>query len=255
MHNKTDHLYFPGSAKTLRETYNISSFAVDPFNALLWSIYKARMNVLSAPDYPMKPWLAFRSYAGDGDKGDPVTGVGSDPVVGWVNTDFYQESVLHLALLGADDFLLFNPCYGTCTTNQKPGGPPMTLLSDNIVYSKIFTELTSIVGYKQRTWLKEPTPGGWLCGHVLSGMETPVSRVWRFTPADGKPHAHVKATSGGGVSVTTTHGDGSVATIVFEQAQVVVSPLPNVAAVSAAGVWINQSLAAAKPSNWQCAVN
>ena len=41
----------------------------------------------------------------------------------------------------------------------------------------------------------------------------------------------MKATSGGGVSVTTTHGDGSVATIVFEQAQVVVSPLPNVLSI------------------------
>ena len=42
-----------------------------------------------------------------GDGGVPPPALGSNPVVGWAGTDFYQEAVLHLALLGADDFLLW----------------------------------------------------------------------------------------------------------------------------------------------------
>jgi hypothetical protein len=116
-------------------------------------------------------------------------------------------------------------------------------LWNNEMYSKIFTELAAIVGYKKRRWIQEPTPGGWRCGHMLSGMATPVSRVWRFTPADGKPHAHVSE-GGGNVKLTTRHGDGSQVTIVFSEATLVVAPLPGTPSVSTVGVWINQSFVA-----------
>jgi hypothetical protein len=85
---------------------------------------------------------------------------------------------------------------------------------------------------------------------VLSAMSTPVSRVWRFTPADGRPLAHVREAAGR-VRLTTRHGSGSVVTVDFEQAALVRIPDP----VSAVGVWINQSLQAKLPANWQCRVN
>ena len=153
---------------------------------------------------------------------------------------------------GADDFLLFNPRSDSCNLTTAPTS--CCTLADNEMYSKIFTELTAIVGYKKRSWIPEPTPGGWRCGHMLSAMTTPKSRVWRFTPADGKPHSHVSAKEGN-VEVTTKHGDGSEVTIIFSQANVVVAPVHGAPPVSAVGVWINQSLAAALPTNWQCAVN
>ena len=34
--------------------------------------------------------------------------------------------------------------------------------------------------YEQRAWVAEGTPGGWECDHLLSAMETPQARVWRF---------------------------------------------------------------------------
>ena len=250
MHNVTDHVNFPGSQGTLGPLYNITSFNIAPFNALMWEIYKMRMYVLTAPTIKVKPWIAYRSYAGDG--GFPPPQLDSNPVVGWAGTDFYQEAIIHLALLGADDFLLFNPRSDACNLTVAPTS--CCTLADNEMYSKVFNELTAIVGFKQRSWIPEPTPGGWRCGHILSGMATPKSRVWRFTPADAKPHEHVSSGEAA-VSLTTKHGDGSVVTIVFEQATLVVSPLPGTIAVSTAGVWINQSLTAAMPTNWQCALN
>jgi hypothetical protein len=250
MHNVSDKLNFPGSEGTLGRLYNITSFDIAPFNAVMWEIYKMRMYVLTAPSIKVKPWIAYRSYAGDG--GFPPPQLDSNPVVGWAGTDYYQEAVMHLALLGADDFLLFNPRSATCNLTTSPTS--CCTLADNEMYSKIFTELTAIVGFKKRNWIPEPTPGGWRCGHMLSGMTTPRSRVWRYTSSDGKPHAHISA-EGGSVTLTTQHGDGSVATITFSQATVVVSPLVGTPAVSAVGLWINQSLAAALPTNWQCAVN
>ena len=53
-----------------------------------------RMYVLTAPAIKVKPWIAYRSYAGDGGFLPPQ--LGSNPVVGWAGTDYYQEAVIHL---------------------------------------------------------------------------------------------------------------------------------------------------------------
>ena len=41
----------------------------------------------------------------------------------------------------------------------------MCTLADNEMYSKLFTELSAIVGYEEREWVQEPTPGGWRSAH------------------------------------------------------------------------------------------
>jgi hypothetical protein len=82
MHNVSDSKNFPGSAQTLGHEFQIS-----PFDSLMWGVYQMRMYRLSAPDTPVKPWLAVRSYCGDGDYGPPV--LGSNPRVGWCNTGTY----------------------------------------------------------------------------------------------------------------------------------------------------------------------
>ena len=247
MHNITDDKNFPGSAQTLGHEFQIS-----PFDSLMWSVYQMRMYRLSAPETPVKPWLAVRSYCGDGDYGPPV--LGSNPRVGWCNTDYYQEIALHLGLLGADDFLLFNPCFGTCTKDQKANGTAMMTLADNELYSTLFTELSGIVGYDKREWIQEPTPGGWRCSYMLSGMTTPVARVWRFTAQDGKPASHLTQ-DGTTVTLSAKQQDGSPAHVVFEKAVIVASATAGAAKpVSTVGLWINQSLAAAMPTGWQCTV-
>jgi hypothetical protein len=161
--------------------------------------------------------------------------------------------VLHLGMLGADDFLLFNPCFGTCTKDQKPNGTAMMTLADNEMYSTMFTELSAIVGFEKRAWIQEPTPGGWRCAYMLSGMATPVSRVWRFTPKD--PTSHL--TQDGTTVILTTKVDGSKAAhVVFAMATIIASATAGATQpVSAVGLWINQSLCAAMPENWQCGTN
>ena len=163
-----------------------------------------------------------------------------------------------MGLLGADDFLLFNPCYGTCTTGQKPNGTAMMTLADNEMFSTMFTELSAIVGFKKRVWIQEPTPGGWRCAYILSAMTTPVSRVWRFTSKDGKPTSHLTQ-DGSTVTLVPNQPDGSsskMSKVVFPMATIIASATAGATKpVSAVGLWINQSLAAPVPDNWQCSTN
>ncbi len=173
-------------------------------------------------------------------------------------TDFYQEMVFHLGLLGADDFLLFNPCFGTCTKDQKPNGTAMMTLADNEMYSMMFTELSAIVGFENRSWIQEATPGGWRCAYILSAMTTPVSRVWRFTSKDGKPTNHLMQ-DGSSVIWVSKRPDSSsskLSNVVFEMATIIASATAGATQpVSAVGLWINQSLTARMPNNWQCPTN
>ena len=255
MHNVSDGVNFPGfggPGGALTTQYGISEFAISPFNAFLWSVYHFRAVRLASPDVPVKPWVAYRSYPGDGGP----TGEQGDPIVGWVDSDYYQEIMLHMALMGADDFLLFNPCFDTCCwfngavlPCDAPNARPMATLADNQMYSKVFAEATAAVGYEQRAWVPEATPGGWLCDHVLTAMETPRARVWRFTARDGDP-ARVLAQTGPNVTLTLAQGD--FARVVFADAKLVRKVNPSVAPVSAVGLWINQSLAAPLPEGWKC---
>ena len=68
---------------------------------------------------------------------------------------------------------------------------PHTTLEDNLMYVKIFAELTEVVGYAQREWITEPTPGGWRCNHLLTGMTTPAARTKPLPPPPSPPHTHV----------------------------------------------------------------
>ena len=253
MHNVSDGLNFPGFGGALTTEYGIDRYDINAYNSLQWSVYHFRAVRLASPNVPVKPWLGYRSYPGDGGP----TGAQGDPIVGWVNTDFYQEFILHAALMGADDYLLFNPCFDTCCwfngavlPCDAPNARPMATLADNMMYSKVFAELTAAVGFEQRAWVPEATPGGWLCDHLLTAMETPVSRWWRFTPRDGNP-ARVLAQTGPS-NVTLTLAQGDVDQVVFQGATLVRKVNTSVAPVSAVGLWINQSLAAPLPAGWKC---
>ena len=81
-------------------------------------------------------------------------------------------------------------------------------------------------------------------------MTTPVSRVWRFTVADGDPHIHLKE-SDGRVTLIVPQQEGA-APVVFEQATIVAAAAGG-SPVSSVGLWVNQSLGAKMPEGWQCA--
>jgi hypothetical protein len=250
MHNVSDGVNYPGVAGMLKREFGLSEYDVGPFNALRWSVYQMRSYRLAAPEVGVKPWIAYRSWAGDRGPGDPP--------VGWTGTDFYEEMVLHLGLLGADDFLLFNPCFDTCcwvpggaaAACNASGAVPMCTLDDNIRVSKILTELTAAVGFEERKWIPEPTPGGWKCNHLLSAMETPEARVWRFTPSDGHPMSYVRQV---GSNVTVSLMQGATTTLTFEGSTLVTRMVnASTPPVSHAGIWISQKLSAPMPEGWHC---
>ena len=104
-------------------------------------------------------------------------------------------------------------------------------------------------------------------------METPVSRVWRFTPRDGRPANHLTQT---GPNATLTLARGDYPEVVFEDARVVAVPGAMVEAVdatvvkagvgagagvggaqpvSSTGLWVVQALTAPLPDGWRCTAN
>lgn len=132
---------------------------------------------------------------------------------------------------------------------DDPKARPMTTLADNKMYSHTFAEASAAVGYTKRTWVQEGTPGGWLCDHLLTAMETPLARMWRYTPKDGLPTRLLKQT---GPNVTLTLEQGDLRQVVFADAQVVAKVNASVAPVSKVGAWISQSLSAPLPDGWRC---
>ncbi len=71
-----------------------------PMTALVLSADTVRASVRSC-QIPIIPWLAFRSYSGDGP---------GQPNVPWANTDYWQENIFHALLSGAANNALFwNP--------------------------------------------------------------------------------------------------------------------------------------------------
>ena len=109
------------------------------------------------------------------------------------------------------------------------------------------------MGYEDRSWVQEATPGGWLCDHMLTAMETPAARVWRFTPADGNPAAHAKQS---GTNVTIALAQGPYPLLTFAQATLVDRIVNgSTPPVSKAGLWVVQQLAAPMPEGWRCQIS
>ena len=121
--------------------------------------------------------------------------------------------------------------------------------------------------------------GGWRCAQVLTGMDTPVGRVWRFTPADGNPHGHlmnVTTASGTAIRMRVVQGDGSIMQVKypvsapgrrltpelhsfrqvdFLNATAIGSATGSTPAISTAGIWIKQPHGTPMPATWRCDVN
>ena len=94
---------------------------------------------------------------------------------------------------------------------------------------------------------------GWLCDHMLTAMETPAARVWRFTPADGNPAAHAKQS---GTNVTIALAQGPYPLLTFAQATLVDRIVNgSTPPVSKAGLWVVQQLAAPMPEGWRCQIS
>ena len=152
-----------GVSKALRQFQNVSSFPLNHFNLAKYIINHARQTVLgglrSGADFI--PWVSWRHYC-----------------VGCSQSDYYQEQLLHMAVMGAPRFYLFSvwdECiYGSRTTRD-----------DYEVMAAVLNSLDRLIGCgaHERRWIVDSRPR-WLDDFVLSATDVGRDRrVWRFTPS------------------------------------------------------------------------
>lgn len=146
------------------------------------------------------------------------------------DSDYYQETVLHTALMGADGFLFWNPYCPKC----GPGA--VTPPEDNSLFSDILQELTEQIGCQNRQWVSTAV-GGWNDPFVISGATMGSEKVYRFSPDvdSGPPESFIVATKPDLV-FHVPYCNGTTAIVTFTSGQVIkVSH-----SVSTNGLWVRQ---------------
>eukprot|EP01052_Picozoa_sp_SAG31_P001734 SAG31_NODE_58_length_29669_cov_20.244978_25_plen_598_part_00 len=152
-----------GISKALRQFQNISSFPLSHFNLAKYIINHARQTILGGlrSGAEFIPWVSWRHYC-----------------VGCTQSDYYQEQLLHMAVMGAPRFYLFSvwdECiYGSRTTHD-----------DYEVMAAVLNSLDRLIGCgaRERKWIVDSRPR-WKDDFVLSAADVGTERrVWRFTPS------------------------------------------------------------------------
>eukprot|EP01052_Picozoa_sp_SAG31_P025569 SAG31_NODE_2248_length_6093_cov_4.382716_7_plen_298_part_00 len=227
----------PGLESALHQAFGIAKYPQTSFNAFRFDVVRGWQMAIMADQVPFKPWVGYKQM------GSPKAQ--KPPYELTVGTDYYQETLFHLALQGAQDFLFFNPIEFQLSSD------------DNELLAATLDELDTHVGCKNRKWVCDRmvpnttfADGYFLSGTMLAGE----SRVWRITVAPDNmfaPHAQVddlskciKSSNSSGVEVSFVNADGSSTAIVFPNGVVMPSP----ASVSKAGMWLKQPAAAPMPT-------
>merc|ERR1712032_544234 len=157
----------PGLEFALRQNFGVPHYPQTAFNAFKFDALRGRQDALATPPGVLfKPWVGYKQM-GDLRAQKP-------PYELTNGTDYYQETLFHLALEGASNFLFFNPI------EFQLGS------ADNALFSSVLHELDAMVGCLGRRWVCDWTAPNtsFVDGYFLSGMElgTPViTRVWRLT--------------------------------------------------------------------------
>ena len=100
----------------------------------------------------LRPWLAIKSFTAKIWDCLPKTGP----------TDYYQETIIHAALTGADSFYYFS-VWDTLVTGVRP------LMSDHETLSDTLHELDAVVGCRHRAWVRDANVQRWRDSFLLSG--------------------------------------------------------------------------------------
>ena len=240
----------PGLDIALRQFQGVpfGSFNRSAWNAFVFhgNQLRSMMHAANASEMALRPWPAYKSFSAKLWDFLPATGP----------THYYQETLLHATLVGADAFHFFNPwttiTYGTRAT-----------LDDYRVLSQTLRELDSVLGCPSRQWLSDAMAqplsaqiGRWndsfhLTGAMVGLQATQTTVVWRFAPAgcsNAAGHSTVEkllrpGSDGLTISPVTVGGQHSRAcSLVFGGGSVVRGA--NGSAVAPFGVWVHQSGAA-----------
>jgi hypothetical protein len=133
------------------------------------------------------------------------------------NSDLYQESLLHLALTGVQEFLYwhYGPldcCWGavsspnSCSGSNPCGGPANQSESITVgvnILNRVLVEADEVAGSANRTVLILDPPSSW-DSYVLSGVSLPAG--WKYTSATGAGTTETVAADGDDDGAAATSG-------------------------------------------------
>ncbi len=91
----------PGLEQSLRQRFGVAKYPQTSFNAFRFDALRGQQMAEVSKQAPFKPWVGYKQM------GNPKAQ--KPPYELTVGTDYYQETLFHLALQGAQDFLFFNP--------------------------------------------------------------------------------------------------------------------------------------------------
>jgi hypothetical protein len=168
---------------------------INRYKIFMHDVDLMRATRLTTPTVPIRPYIAWATYnwhRTEGNTGLSETGPLQTGVDVATQTQYYREMLYHVALEGADEFVLFAICppYGATPINQ------LTSQADIDLLSNVLIELDEIVGYGNRTPLlvstmshgllpddiaTNPNPTYNNQKYVLSGMNAGGRNVWRVT--------------------------------------------------------------------------
>ena len=135
-------------------------YEATPFNMFLYEMNRMR-SMAASSTVPIQPWVAFKTF-------------NESP---FKDSDYYQESLFHIGLTGANAFLLWNP--RLWSKKQKPedwGNEETDRLASDLLH-----QLDGLVGVPNRKTLTTSFIP-WNSDYVLSGMNSGERSIWRFTP-------------------------------------------------------------------------
>ena len=161
----------------------------------------------------------------------------------YIDNNFYQESLMHMAVSGVNQFLYFNPWTFGVTMREHE------------LLQSVLEELGDRLGCADRTWLVDPSMR-WQDDFVLTGADVHGDapyRVWRFSPqvpsefapTVEKPKPGSAGTMGNvSLPVRLLLSPGSMASCVIRFADAAISQGPS----SAFGWWIKQPATSLSPT-------
>ena len=126
-----------------------------PFNAFRYDQNQMRAMRLSS-GAPLTPWFAARSWGGDNAYHVYIN-----------NSDYYEESVLHAAMVSDEDDLFILWGIGSS--------------SDDQAFNNALTEFNIAAGYNNRQPLTNDL-ADWEDDFIYTGTRVGGYKVWRFTP-------------------------------------------------------------------------
>jgi hypothetical protein len=148
-------------------------FGLGPYRSLVYAQNVARACRLSS-EVPLMPWIAWRGYVSDFEDRPAAQ---RPPVGSFGDTDLYQESVLHTALLSPDALLMWSALRW-----RKDQDPAKYCRAEHLqLVDRLVAQVNTLIGFSdRRTRVDRMIP--WHAPYVLSGATANGRSVWRLTP-------------------------------------------------------------------------